>query len=46
MATESTACCPPLSEAPKTNYLDWKRCYDPENFVPRLVADTMYFNTT
>jgi 6-phosphofructokinase len=36
----------PLSEAPKTNYLDWKRCYDPENFVPRLVADTMYFNTT
>jgi len=36
----------PLSEAPRTNYLDWKRCYDPENFVPRVVADTMYFNTT
>ena len=36
----------PLAEAPKTNYLDCKKCYDPENFVPRLIADTMYFNTT
>jgi len=35
-----------LEEAGKTNYLDCKKCYDPQNFMPRLIADTMYFNTT
>jgi 6-phosphofructokinase len=35
-----------LEEAGKTNYLDCKKAYDPKNFVPRLIADTMYFNTT
>ncbi|MEM2870021.1 MAG: ATP-dependent 6-phosphofructokinase [Thermoplasmata archaeon] len=36
----------PLDEAARTNYLDWKRCYDERNFTPKLIADTMYFNTT
>jgi len=36
----------PLEDAGKTNYLDCGKCYDPENLAPRLIADTMYFNTT
>jgi 6-phosphofructokinase len=36
----------PLEEAGRTNYLDCKKCYDAKNLVPRLIADTMYFNTT
>jgi 6-phosphofructokinase 1 len=35
-----------LEDAGKTNYLDCKKCYDPQSFTPRLIADTMYFNTT
>ena len=35
-----------LEEVGKINYLDCQKCYDPKNFVPRLIADTMYFNTT
>jgi 6-phosphofructokinase 1 len=36
----------PLEDAGKTNYLDCKKCYDQQNLAPRLIADTMYFNTT
>ncbi|MGQ9582233.1 MAG: 6-phosphofructokinase [Thermoplasmatota archaeon] len=36
----------PIEEAAKTNYLDCAKCYDKMSFAPRLIADTMYFNTT
>jgi 6-phosphofructokinase 1 len=36
----------PLDAVEKLNYLDVRKCYDAKNFRPKLIAETVSFNTT
>jgi len=36
----------PMEVVEKLNYLDVKKCYDSKNFRPKLIAETVSFNTT
>lgn len=36
----------PLEAVEKLNYLDVRKCYDSKNYRPKLIAETVSFNTT